>query len=102
MGYRFKLTFVLMVGTYVGDQLRVVAAVELGLNGEVKKAVREVSRSIATKRTEAVQWLEPVICARIRYRERTERGSLRMALFDQFLFENELSNEPVLIVPHET
>lgn len=86
MGYRFKPTFALLVGTYMGDQLRVVAAVELGLNAEVKKAVREVSRSIATTRTDTVQWVEPVICARIRYRERTERGALRMAVLDEFLF----------------
>lgn len=86
MGYRFNPTFALLVGTYVGDQLKVVAAVELGLSPEVKRTVREVARSIATTCTDTVQWLEPVICARIRYRERTERGSLRMAVFDAFLF----------------
>ena len=36
MGYRVKPTFALLVGTYVGDQLKMVARVELGLNVSVK------------------------------------------------------------------
>ena len=62
-----------------------VAVVEFGFKPEKKIASREIAKQIHTKRNRNTQWIEPHLCYRIQYLERTERHNLRIASFKGFL-----------------
>ncbi|WP_436664567.1 DNA ligase (plasmid) [Alicyclobacillus acidoterrestris] len=90
LGYRLAPTFGLIVGlNFKTVENKPVAVVEWGMKPEEKRAFLQVSKQIRTHETQGTQWIEPRLCCRIKYLDRTEKHHLRHAVFLHFAFEKE-------------
>ena len=86
LGYRTKPQFGLIVGLHFPTMHnKPVATVEFGFKPEEKLAFLEVAKQIHTVKDRYAQWVEPRLCCRIKYLERTESHKLRIAVFESFL-----------------
>jgi bifunctional non-homologous end joining protein LigD len=91
MGYK-ENPFALIVGVNFPDKLRAIATIEFGFKPEEKQAFRKISKQLITKQIKDMNWLEPVLCCKVQYLERTEKNHLRIASFKGFNF-NLMPNE---------
>lgn len=87
LGYRREPRFALVVGVFDSGEGHhgPVAVVEFGFKPEEKVAFLKVVKEIHTVKERHAQWIEPRLCARVQFLERTERRHLRMASFKGFL-----------------
>lgn len=81
----------LLVGIY-GAAGKIVArgTIEYGMTPDEKRAFLQIAKQIHTTVGKGIQWVEPRLCCRVQYLERTEEGNLRTATFKGFLFEKRL------------
>ncbi len=73
----------------VGKQLsngkyQPLANVEFGFKPEEKTAFREIVNQIVTKVERDMTWLEPRLCCKVQYLEKTASGSLRIVSLKVF------------------
>ena len=88
LGYRTNPEFSFIVGLHFPTlQNKPVATVNWGISPEEKTAFLEVARQLHTKKDQNTQWIEPKICCRIQYLERTDLHYLRTVTFKGFLFD---------------
>ena len=86
LGYS-EFPFTMLVGTPMKNgQYKAVANVELGFKSEEKAAFRQIAKQIITKKERNIIYLEPRLCCKIQYLEKTERGNLRIVSFKGFNF----------------
>jgi len=64
-----------------------VATVEFGFKPKEKRAFLEIAKQIHTAKDKRTQWIEPRLCCRIQFLERTDNHHLRMTSFKSFLFD---------------
>lgn len=73
LGYALEPRFALVVGLHFPTmQNKPVAVVEYGFTPSEKQAFKSVACEIHTVKSKGIQWVEPRICCRIRYLERTD------------------------------
>lgn len=88
LGYRTEPQFGLVVGLhFLTMKNKPVAFVEAGINGAEQRAFLEIAGQIRTTADLRTQWIEPRLCCRVRYLDRTDRHELKMCEFRGFLFE---------------
>jgi len=88
LGYRTDPEFSFIVGLHFPTvQNKPVATVNWGISPEEKTAFLEIARQIHTHKDKKTQWIEPRICCRIEYLERTDLHYLRTVRFKGFLFD---------------
>jgi bifunctional non-homologous end joining protein LigD len=86
LGYRRKPQFGLIVGAHFSNaRNKPIAVVEFGFRPEEKAAFLQVAKDLHTVQDKDCQWIEPVLCCRVQYLERTERHNLRIVSFKGFL-----------------
>jgi bifunctional non-homologous end joining protein LigD len=86
LGYR-ESPFQIIVGlNFRTAKNKAVATVEFGFSPEEKQVFRRIARGIHTKHDGKTQWIEPLLCCKIHYLERTELHNLRITSFKGFLF----------------
>ncbi|EGL17501.1 MULTISPECIES: hypothetical protein [unclassified Paenibacillus] len=66
-------------------KLRPTGIIELGVNQEAKNAFNAVKKSIAYKEDKNTVYLEPLIKAKIKTRNRTKKGLLRSPVFVEYV-----------------
>jgi bifunctional non-homologous end joining protein LigD len=87
LGYR-ENPFALMVGmNFRTVKNKPIATVEFGMSPDEKMAFRKIANDMHTKHDGKTQWIEPALCCRIQYLERTELHNLRITSFKEFLFD---------------
>lgn len=90
LGYRVEPTFALIVGLHFPTvQNKPVAVVEYGFSPDEKRAFRAIAKDIHTYKKGSVQWIEPRLCCRIQYQDRTDTHNLRITSFKGFLFDKQ-------------
>ncbi|MBE1442188.1 DNA ligase [Paenibacillus sp. OAS669] len=62
-----------------------VGVVEFGLTYEDKECFMELSKDLYLEHDKQTQWIQPKLCCRIQYLERTDTHQLRTTIFKQFL-----------------
>lgn len=88
LGYRTAPEFSLVVGLHFPTvRYKPVATVHIGISPEEKAAFLEVAKQLLTEKDRNTQWIEPRLCCRVQYLERTELHYLRMVSFKGFLFD---------------
>lgn len=88
LGYRTEPQFGLVVGLHFKTMRnKPVAFVEKGISEAELRAFLEIAGQIRTKTDQRTQWIEPRLCARVRYLDRMDRHELKMCQFQGFLFE---------------
>jgi bifunctional non-homologous end joining protein LigD len=86
LGYRKKPQFGLIVGAHFPTvHNKPIAVVEFGFRPEEKAAFLAIAKDLHTVKDKDCQWIEPVLCCRVQYLERTERHNLRIVSFRGFL-----------------
>ncbi len=86
LGYRREPQFGLIVGLHFPTMNnKPVATVEFGFKPEEKIAFLEVAKQIHSVKDRYAQLVEPRLCCRIQYLERTDRHNLRIVSFKGFL-----------------
>lgn len=87
LGYRTEPHFQLVVGVHFRTvKNKPVAVVEWGLNFEEKQAFLGIAKQLHLKKEKHTQWIEPKLCCRIQYQDRTDTHHLRNTSFKGFLF----------------
>ncbi len=66
---------------------RPVACVEFGFKPNEKAAFRETAKQIVAKVERDMMWLEPRLCCKVQYLEKTTSGSLRIVSFKGFDYD---------------
>lgn len=87
LGYK-ENPFTMLVGTQLSNgKYKPLANVEFGFKPEEKTAFREIAKQIVTKVERDMTWLEPRLCCKVQYLEKTASGSLRIVSFKGFNFD---------------
>jgi bifunctional non-homologous end joining protein LigD len=87
LGYRTN-PFGLVIGlNFRTVKNKPVGVVEFGLKSEEKQLFLELAKQIHTVKDQRTQWIEPRMCCRIKYLERTDTHQLRTTVFDRFLLD---------------
>lgn len=86
LGYK-ENPFTMLVGTQINGKYKPLANVEFGFKPEEKTAFREIAKQIVTKVERDMMWLEPRMCCKVQYLEKTNTGSLRIVSFKGFNFD---------------
>ncbi|GMA66137.1 DNA ligase [Alicyclobacillus fastidiosus] len=90
LGYRLNPQFGLIVGiNFPTVQNKPVAIVEFGFKPEERQAFLGIAKQLHRRVEKDVQWIEPRLCCRVQYLERTERHHLRTVSFKGFLFDKQ-------------
>ncbi|WP_312145563.1 ATP-dependent DNA ligase [Lysinibacillus capsici] len=88
LGYK-ENPFTVLVGKRLSSgKYKPLANVEFGFKPEEKTAFREIAKQIVTKVERDMTWLEPILCCKVQYLEKTNTGSLRIVSFKGFNFDN--------------
>ncbi|WP_209810793.1 DNA ligase [Ammoniphilus resinae] len=88
LGYRTEPHFAFVVGlNFRTVSNKPVAVVEVGVSPEEKMAFLEIAKGLHTGKKKNIQWIEPRLCCRIQYRDRTDTHHLREVSFKGFLFD---------------
>ncbi|WP_231506528.1 ATP-dependent DNA ligase [Paenibacillus sp. UNC451MF] len=64
-----------------------VGVVEFGFSPEDKALFKVLAKDLYTESDKRTQWIQPKLCCRIQYLERTDTHQLRTTLFKQWLFD---------------
>ena len=86
LGYK-ENPFTILVGTQINGKYKPLANVEFGFKLEEKTAFREIAKQIVTKIERDMMWVEPILCCKVQYLEKTNTGSLRIVSFKGFNFD---------------
>lgn len=86
LGYK-ENPFTMLVGTQINGKYKPLANVEFGFKLEEKTAFREIAKQIVTKVERDMMWVEPILCCKVQYLEKTNTGSLRIVSFKGFNFD---------------
>ncbi|WP_269898375.1 ATP-dependent DNA ligase [Lysinibacillus sp. JK80] len=87
LGYK-ENPFTMLVGKQLSNgKCKPLANVEFGFKPEEKTAFREIAKQIVTKVERDMTWLEPRLCCKVQYLEKTNTGSLRIVSFKGFNFD---------------
>lgn len=86
LGYK-ENPFAVIVGVYFPTGLKPVATVEFGFKPEEKQAFRQIAKQMITNDSKGMKWVEPVLCCRVQYLEKTEKNHLRIVSFKGFQFD---------------
>lgn len=86
LGYK-ENPFTMLVGTQINGKYKPLANVEFGFKPEEKTAFREIAKQIVTKVERDMMWVEPILCCKVQYLEKTNTGSLRIVSFKGFNFD---------------
>lgn len=93
LGYKTDPHFALIIGAHFKTmRFKPIGTVEFGFKPEEKAAFLAIAQQIRTKRDKTAQWLEPRLCCRVDYLDRTDNHMLRTTVFRGFLF-NRLAAE---------
>lgn len=88
LGYRSDPGFALIVGLHFRTMRnKPVSIVELGFTAEDKERFLALAAGLHTKKEGEMQWLEPQLCCRIDYLDRTDMHQLQHAIFRGLLPE---------------
>ncbi|MCQ6558432.1 ATP-dependent DNA ligase [Paenibacillus mendelii] len=88
LGYRTVPTFALVVGLHFRTMRnKPVAVVEFGFTADERLAFLQTAEKIQTNYKDGTQYIEPVLCCKVKYLERTETHHLRTTSFKGFLFD---------------
>ncbi|MCR8635171.1 DNA ligase [Paenibacillus radicis (ex Xue et al. 2023)] len=87
LGYRTS-PFGLVIGlNFRTVKNKPVGVVELGFKQEDKLQFLELAQRLHTTEDEKTQWIQPCLCCRIEYLERTDMHQLKTTLFKGFLLD---------------
>lgn len=86
LGYK-ENPFTMLVGTQINGKYKPLANVEFGFKLEEKTAFREIAKQIVIKVERDMMWVEPILCCKVQYLEKTNTGSLRIVSFKGFNFD---------------
>ncbi|NHN34618.1 ATP-dependent DNA ligase [Paenibacillus agricola] len=87
LGYRTK-PFGLVIGlNFRTVPNKPVGVVEFGFKPEEMQMFLEVAKHLQTVKDQKTQWMEPRLCCRIEYLERTDTHHLRTTVFRGFLLD---------------
>jgi bifunctional non-homologous end joining protein LigD len=87
LGYRTN-PFGIVIGlNFRTMKNKLVGVVEFGFQMEEKQMFLELAKQLHTVKDNIAQWLEPQLCCRIDYLERTDTHHLRTTVFRGFLFD---------------
>lgn len=87
LGYK-ENPFTMLVGKQLSNgRYKPLANVEFGFKPEEKEAFRQIAKQIVTKLERDMTWLEPRLCCKVQYLEKTTSGSLRIVSFKGFDFD---------------
>jgi bifunctional non-homologous end joining protein LigD len=87
LGYRTE-PFGLVIGlNFRTVQNKPVGVVELGFKPEEKELFLGLAKQLHTVKDQKTQWIEPRLCCRIEYLERTDTHHLVTTVFREFLFD---------------
>lgn len=87
LGYK-ENPFTMLVGKQLSNgKCKPLANVEFGFKPEEKTAFREIAKQIVTKVERDMMWVEPILCCKVQYLEKTNTGSLRIVSFKGFNFD---------------
>ncbi|NRF89817.1 DNA ligase [Paenibacillus frigoriresistens] len=93
LGYRTKPQFGLILGLHFKTvRYKPVGIVEFGFRVDDKRAFLEIAQQIQTRIDKKTYWIEPKLCCRIQYLERTDQHQLRTTIFKGFLFDKDPEN----------
>lgn len=88
LGYRLDPHFGLVVGiNFPTVRNKPIAIVEWGFKPEERLAFLELAPQLHTHTEQNIQWIEPRLCCRVQYLERTELHYLRHVTFKGFVFD---------------
>ena len=88
LGYRTEPRFALVVGLQFRTvKNKPVGVVEAGISTAEQEAFLEIAQGIRTKEDGPTQWVQPVLCCRVSYREMSEMHRMKETSFRGFLFE---------------
>ncbi|UVI29047.1 ATP-dependent DNA ligase [Paenibacillus spongiae] len=86
LGYRTEPHFALALGLHFRTvRYKPVGTVEFGFKPEEKQAFLTLAQRLHRERDKKTQWIEPRLCCRIDYLERTDTHQLRTTVFRGFL-----------------
>ena len=86
LGYK-ENPFTMLVGKQLSNgQYKPMANIEFGFKPEEKTSFGEIAMQIVTKVERDMTWLEPRLCCKVQYLEKTNTGSLRIVSFKGFNF----------------
>ncbi|WCK57371.1 DNA ligase (plasmid) [Aneurinibacillus sp. Ricciae_BoGa-3] len=87
LGYK-ENPFTMIVGCqFKTVKNKAIASVEFGFKPEEKQAFRKIAKDMVVKEDRGVKWIEPVLCCRVQYLERTDNHHLRIVSFKGFNFD---------------
>ncbi len=87
LGFRMK-PFALVLGLQFRTvKNKPVGLVEFGFSSEDKALFMELVKDIYTEFDQRTQWIQPKLCCRIQYLERSDTHQLRTTVFKQWLFD---------------
>ncbi|MBD0380885.1 ATP-dependent DNA ligase [Paenibacillus sedimenti] len=90
LGYRTEPQFGIVIGLHFKTiKYKPVGIVETGFQEAEKRAFLEIARQLHTKQEKQTQWIEPKLCCRIQYLERTDHHQLLDAMFKGFLLDKD-------------
>jgi len=88
LGYRTLPHFQLVVGVHFRTvPNKPVATVECGIKPEEREAFLTIAKPLHLNKEKLTQWIEPRLCCRIQYQDRTDTHHLRNTSFKGFLFD---------------
>lgn len=74
-----------LVGQKDANGINPLGVVEFGPSQDERKAFYQVSKSLITKKTKDIIYLDPVIKCKIKFREYTKKNKLRIPVFEEFV-----------------
>lgn len=90
LGYRTVPDFAFVIGLHFRTvRFKPVGIVQGGISEEEREAFLCIASGLHAKQEGATQWLEPRLCCRIEYRDRSDWHELGMATFKGFLPEKQ-------------
>ncbi|KRE65204.1 ATP-dependent DNA ligase [Paenibacillus sp. Soil750] len=93
LGYRTEPQFGLVVGLHFKTvKYKPVGFVEVGISEDDKYAFQEIARQLQIRMEKQTFWVEPKLCCRIQYQERTDQHQLHTTIFKGFLFDKDPEN----------
>ncbi|SFT15840.1 DNA ligase [Paenibacillus sp. BC26] len=85
LGYRTE-PFALVLGLHFRTMKnKPIGTVEVGIKPEEKQAFLAIAQQLHTGEDHKTKWIEPRLCCRIEYRERTDMHQLSTTIFKGFL-----------------
>jgi DNA ligase 1 len=85
LGYRTD-QFGWLIGQRQGERLDPLGVVEFGPSPSEKKAFYQVSKSLITKTTKNMIYIDPVLKCKVKFRSYTQNNKMRIPVFEEFVY----------------